>query len=69
MNNSCRIADVVEDASIKRHEIPNRLTSVERRLMKFFRENQTLVTCVGNIGAGKKLFGYIAGIALEKKCG
>jgi len=53
MNMSGRILDVVEDTSIKRHEIPNRLTMVERRLMSFFKKNQVLVTCVGNIGVGK----------------
>ncbi len=53
MNEFGKILDVTEDPAIKRHEIPNRLTSVERRLMKYFRNNQTLVTCVGNLGAGK----------------
>jgi deoxyadenosine/deoxycytidine kinase len=47
------ILDVSEDASIKRHQIPNRLTRAERRLMKFFGKNQSLITCVGNIGTGK----------------
>ncbi len=45
--------EVNEDANIKRHEIPHRLTSVVRRLMKHFAKNQTLITCIGNIGAGK----------------
>ncbi len=50
---STRILDVVEDPSIKRYQIPHRITSVERRLMKHFSRNQSLVMCVGNIGAGK----------------
>lgn len=53
MNGSGRILEVQEDASIKRFQIPNRITSVERRLMKYFSSNQCLITCVGNLGAGK----------------
>jgi len=45
--------DLVVDENIPRHEIPNRLTSVERRLHQFFSQNQILITCVGNIGTGK----------------
>lgn len=47
------ILEVTEDTTIRRHQIPNRLTNVERRLMRFFSKNKTLITCVGNIGAGK----------------
>ena len=53
MENSERILNVVEDINIKRYQIPHRLTSVERRLMKYFSKNRSLVACVGNIGAGK----------------
>lgn len=53
MNEPGKILDVVEDGGIRRFEIANRLTNVERRLMKFFSKRQTLITCVGNIGAGK----------------
>ncbi|MFH1873954.1 MAG: deoxynucleoside kinase [Pseudomonadota bacterium] len=60
------ILEVKEDLNIKRHEIPNRLTSVERRLMKFFSKNQALITCIGNIGAGKsslvKFLAYHTGL-------
>lgn len=48
-----KILEAVEDKSIKRHEIPNRLTNVERRLMKYFSKNRLLITCVGNLGSGK----------------
>lgn len=53
MNTSANIQSVTEDPKIKRHEIPHRLTNVVRRLMKYFAKNHSLVTCVGNIGAGK----------------
>lgn len=60
------ILEVVEDTSIKRYQIPHRLTSVVRRLMKHFSKNQCLITCVGNIGAGKssliKLLAYTTGM-------
>jgi deoxyadenosine/deoxycytidine kinase len=56
-----RIFEVAEDISIKRYQIPSRLTSVERRLMKHFSNNKALVVCVGNIGAGKSsLVKYLA---------
>ena len=45
--------DLIADENIPRHQIPNRLTSVERRLHQFFSQNQILITCVGNIGTGK----------------
>jgi len=53
MTENCRILEVTEDPTIRRHEVATRLTSVERRLMKYFSKNQVLVTCVGNIGVGK----------------
>lgn len=53
MTGEGRILDVTDDTAIKRHQIPNRLTNVERRLMRFFSRNQCLVTAVGNIGVGK----------------
>lgn len=66
MNGNNTMLDVVEDSSIKRHEIPNRLTGVERRLMKYFSKNQALITCVGNIGTGKssliKVLAYSTGM-------
>ncbi|MDO8526469.1 MAG: deoxynucleoside kinase [Deltaproteobacteria bacterium] len=53
--------NLIADESIPRHQIPNRLTSVERRLTKLFSENQKLVACVGNIGTGKSsLVKYLA---------
>lgn len=61
-----RILQVEEDQGIRRHEIANRLTNVERRLLTYLARNQTLVTCVGNIGAGKsslvKLLAYSTGM-------
>ena len=60
------VLDVAEDRSIRRHEIANRLTRVERRLMRYFARNQRLITCVGNIGLGKsslvKLLAYATGM-------
>ena len=60
------VLDVAEDRSIRRHEIANRLTKVERRLMRYFARNQRLITCVGNIGLGKsslvKLLAYATGM-------
>ncbi len=53
MTEGCRVLDVSEDVTIRRFEVATRLTSVERRLMKYFSKNQALVTCVGNIGVGK----------------
>lgn len=47
------ILEVAEDVSIKRHEIPHRLTRVVRHLTKTLSKNRNLITCVGNIGAGK----------------
>ncbi len=61
-----RILEVREDASIRRHQIANRLTNVERRLLTYLARHQTLVACVGNIGAGKsslvKLLAYSTGM-------
>ncbi|MDA1081478.1 MAG: deoxynucleoside kinase [Gemmatimonadetes bacterium] len=60
------ILAVREDPSIKRHEIANRLTQVERRLLTYLSKNQTLIACCGNIGAGKsslvKLLAYSTGM-------
>lgn len=47
------VLKVVADENIPRHQIPNRITQVERRLMEFLSRNKKLITCVGNIGAGK----------------
>jgi deoxyadenosine/deoxycytidine kinase len=61
------ILEVREDTGIRRHQIANRLTNVERRLLTFLAKNQTLVVCVGNIGAGKsslvKLLAYSTGMS------
>ncbi len=46
------ILEVREDREIRRHQIANRLTNVERRLLTYLARCQRLVTCVGNIGAG-----------------
>jgi deoxyadenosine/deoxycytidine kinase len=60
------VLEVREDAAIRRHQIANRLTNVERRLLTYLAKNQTLVACVGNIGAGKsslvKLLAYSTGM-------
>ena len=48
-----QILNVQEDTSIRRHEIAARLTSVARRLMERFADEQNVIVCVGNIGAGK----------------
>ena len=66
MTASGAILEVREDESIRRHQIANRLTNVERRLLTYLGKNQTLVACVGNIGAGKsslvKLLAYSTGM-------
>lgn len=66
MSDSARVLTVVEDPTIRRHEIANRLTNVERRLLTWLGRNQTLIACVGNIGAGKsslvKLLAYSTGM-------
>jgi deoxyadenosine/deoxycytidine kinase len=60
------ILQVEEDTGIKRHEIASRLTNVERRLLTYLARHQTLIACVGNIGAGKsslvKLLAYSTGM-------
>lgn len=60
------ILQVEEDPGIRRHEIASRLTNVERRLLTYLSRNQTLIACVGNIGAGKsslvKLLAYSTGM-------
>ncbi|MBM4394300.1 MAG: deoxynucleoside kinase [Deltaproteobacteria bacterium] len=53
MNEVPLVLDVVEDPTIRRHQIAHRLTSVERRLMRHFASRRQLVVCIGNIGAGK----------------
>ena len=66
MSANGRILEVREDESIRRHQIANRLTNVERRLLTYLAKHQTLVVCVGNIGAGKsslvKLLAYSTGM-------
>lgn len=61
-----RVLEVREDETIRRHQIANRLTNVERRLFTYLAKHQTLVTCVGNIGAGKsslvKFLAYSTGM-------
>ena len=61
-----RVLEVAEDPNIKRHEIASRLTNVERRLLTYLSRHQTLIACVGNIGAGKsslvKLLAYSTGM-------
>jgi len=61
-----RVLAVGEPPPIPRHQIANRLTNVERRLLTYLARRQTLVTCVGNIGAGKsslvKLLAYSTGM-------
>lgn len=61
-----RILEVREDETIRRHQIASRLTNVERRLLTYLAKHQTLVACVGNIGAGKsslvKLLAYSTGM-------
>jgi len=60
------ILEVREDETIRRHQIANRLTDVERRLLTYLAKHQTLIACVGNIGAGKsslvKLLAYSTGM-------
>jgi len=60
------ILEVREDKSIRRHQIANRLTNVEPRLLTHFSKHQNVITCVGNIGAGKsslvKLLAYSTGM-------
>lgn len=66
IENAGELLEVREDPSIKRHEIANRLTNVERRLLTYFARHQTLIACCGNIGAGKsslvKLLAYSTGM-------
>ncbi len=66
MTEAGRILEVREDGAIPRHQIASRLTNVERRLLTYLAKNQTLVVCVGNIGAGKsslvKLLAYSTGM-------
>jgi deoxyadenosine/deoxycytidine kinase len=61
-----RVLEVREDPAIRRHQIANRLTNVERRLYAYLAKHQTLVACIGNIGAGKsslvKFLAYSTGM-------
>ena len=52
MSTPSNTLQVREDTAISRHQIASRLTNVERRLLTHFASHKTLVTCVGNIGAG-----------------
>ena len=62
-----QVLEVREDPAIRRHQIANRLTNVERRLYTYLAKHQTLVACVGNIGAGKsslvKFLAYSTGMS------
>ena len=66
MSGDTRVLEVREDKAIRRHQIANRLTNVERRLFTYLAKHQTLVACVGNIGAGKsslvKFLAYSTGM-------
>jgi deoxyadenosine/deoxycytidine kinase len=66
VNGAGAVLEVREDGTIPRHQIANRLTTVERRLLTYLARHQTLVACVGNIGAGKsslvKLLAYSTGM-------
>ncbi|HVP37768.1 MAG TPA: deoxynucleoside kinase [Candidatus Saccharimonadales bacterium] len=66
MSDTGVILEVREDETIRRHQIANRLTDVERRLLTYLAKHQTLIACVGNIGAGKsslvKLLAYSTGM-------
>ena len=66
MSEAGSVLEVREDETIRRHQIANRLTNVERRLLTYLAKHQTLVACVGNIGAGKsslvKLLAYSTGM-------
>ncbi|MBI5836820.1 MAG: deoxynucleoside kinase [Candidatus Eisenbacteria bacterium] len=66
MHEAGTILEVREDETIRRHQIANRLTDVERRLLTYLARHQTLIACVGNIGAGKsslvKLLAYSTGM-------
>lgn len=48
-----KVLEVRAEEDIPRHQIPNRLTDAERRLMTFFSRNKQLIACGGNIGTGK----------------
>ena len=66
MSGTAAVLEVREPQAIPRHQIANRLTNVERRLLTYLARHQTLVACVGNIGAGKsslvKLLAYSTGM-------
>ena len=66
MSQAMEVLEVREDPAIRRHQIANRLTNVERRLYTYLAKHQTLIACVGNIGAGKsslvKFLAYSTGM-------
>jgi len=66
VSGTAAVLEVREPQAIPRHQIANRLTNVERRLLTYLARHQTLVACVGNIGAGKsslvKLLAYSTGM-------
>ncbi len=66
MSETPQVLEVREDQSIRRHQIANRLTNVERRLYTYLSKHPTSVACVGNIGAGKsslvKFLAYSTGM-------
>lgn len=66
MSGAPPVLEVCEDPTIRRHQIANRLTNVERRLYTYLAKHQTLLACVGNIGAGKsslvKFLAYSTGM-------
>lgn len=66
MSGNPLVLEVREDPEIRRHQIANRLTNVERRLYTHLAKHQTLISCVGNIGAGKsslvKFLAYSTGM-------
>jgi deoxyadenosine/deoxycytidine kinase len=66
VSGAARVLEVREDQAIRRHQIANRLTHVERRLFTYLAKHQTLIACVGNIGAGKsslvKFLAYSTGM-------
>jgi deoxyadenosine/deoxycytidine kinase len=67
VSGSPQVLEVREDLAIRRHQIANRLTNVERRLYTYLAKHQTLIACVGNIGAGKsslvKFLAYSTGMS------
>lgn len=55
------MSDVFADETILKHQIPSRLTSVQRRLSHLFSQRRVVIACAGNIGTGKSsLVKYLA---------